>query len=228
MTYLWKVHDHGSTLFIKERIAVEVRDKLYIDGSWVDSKGTDTLEVINSTTEEVMGTVPLGTTEDVDRAVAAASRAFEEWSTTTIEERAKILDRIQQGLAARTEEVATTIAQEVGMPINLARLIQVGLPITSFSSMTQIITEFPFEERIGNSLVVREPAGVVGAITPWNYPLHQVAAKVAPALAAGCTVVLKPSEVAPLCVFKLTEVIDRSRPSSWGVQLGEWHWAGGR
>jgi acyl-CoA reductase-like NAD-dependent aldehyde dehydrogenase len=210
VTYLWKVHDHGSTLFIKERIAVEVRDKLYIDGSWVDSKGTDTLEVINSTTEEVMGTVPLGTTEDVDRAVAAASRAFEEWSTTTIEERAKILDRIQQGLAARTEEVATTIAQEVGMPINLARLIQVGLPITSFSSMTQIITEFPFEERIGNSLVVREPAGVVGAITPWNYPLHQVAAKVAPALAAGCTVVLKPSEVAPLCVFKLTEVIDEA------------------
>ena len=184
------------------------RDKIYIDGAWVPSAGTGTIDVINSTTEEVMGRIPEGTPEDVDKAVAAANRAFTSWSQTSKEERGKYLQRITEGLQARMSDIANVIAQEVGMPINLSNMIQVGLPLMSFSSMQSLLDETPFEEQVGNSLIVREPVGVVGAITPWNYPLHQIAAKVAPALAAGCTVVLKPSEVAPLNAFLLTEIID--------------------
>src|SRR5580658_5368741 len=186
---------------------MEVRDKLYIGGAWVSSTGKDVIEVVNSTTEEVIGTIPAGTPEDVDRAARCAADAFAEWSTTSREERSKTLERVQEALTARTTEIATLISQEVGMPFTLSNLIQVGLPVMSFSAAAQLATEFPFEEEVGNSLIVREPVGVVGAITPWNYPLHQIAAKVAPALAAGCTVVLKPSEVAPLNAFILAEVI---------------------
>ncbi len=187
---------------------MEIRDKLYIDGAWVPSSSTGTLDVVNSTTEEVMGTVPAGTPEDVDRAARAAAAAFGEWSSTSVEERAKTLSRIQESLTARTPELGTLIAQEVGMPLMLSNLIQVGLPIMSFANAAALATEFAFEEEISNSVIVREPVGVVGAITPWNYPLHQVAAKVAPALAAGCTVVLKPSEVAPLSAFVLAEILE--------------------
>jgi aldehyde dehydrogenase (NAD+) len=186
---------------------MEVRDKLYINGAWVPSTGTGTLQVVNSATEEVIGTIPEGTPEDVDRAARAASDAFGPWSQTSPEERSKLLARIQEALAARTEEIGTLIAKEVGMPLTLSNLIQVGLPVMSFANASQILNDFSFEEQVGNSLIVREPVGVVGAITPWNYPLHQIAAKVAPALAAGCTVVLKPSEVAPLNAFILTEVL---------------------
>jgi aldehyde dehydrogenase (NAD+) len=184
------------------------REKLYIDGSWVPSTGTKTIDVINATTEEVMGRVPEGTPEDVDRAVRAAAAAFPAWAQTSREERGKYLQRITEGLGARMQEIATTIAGEVGMPINLSMMIQAGLPTMTFGSLAQICDTFAFEEQVGSSLVVREPVGVVGAITPWNYPLHQIAAKVAPALAAGCTVVLKPSEVAPLNAFILAEIID--------------------
>jgi aldehyde dehydrogenase (NAD+) len=187
---------------------MEVRDKLYIGGAWVPSTGSDTLDVINSTTEEVIGTIPEGTPEDVDRAARAAADAFPVWAATSKDERAKALARIQESLTARTPEIATLISQEVGMPFTLSNLIQVGLPVMSFATASQLATEFPFEEELGSSLIVREPVGVVGAITPWNYPLHQIAAKVAPALAAGCTVVLKPSEVAPLNAFILAEIID--------------------
>jgi aldehyde dehydrogenase (NAD+) len=183
-------------------------EKLYIDGTWVPSDGTGRLEVVNSTTEEVMAVIPEGTTADVDRAVAAARRAFPGWSQTSVEERAKYLTRIQEGLEARTEEIATVVAQEVGMPVKLSQIIQAGLPKANFGIAAQEVQEFAFEETIGNSLVIREPVGVVGCITPWNYPLHQIALKVAPALAAGCTVVLKPSEVAPVNAYILAEVID--------------------
>ena len=188
------------------------RDKLYIDGSWVPSTGSKTIDVINSTTEEVMGRVPEGTPEDVDRAVRAAAAAFPAWSQTSREERGKYLQRITEGLGARMQDIATTIAGEVGMPINLSMMIQAGLPTMTFGSMAQICDSFPFEEQVGSSVVVREPVGVVGAITPWNYPLHQIAAKVAPALAAGCTVVLKPSEVAPLNAFVLATCSTRWAP----------------
>ena len=184
------------------------RDKIYIDGAWVPSTGTGTLEVTNSSTEEVIGRVPEGTPEDVDKAVQAAKAAFAKWSQTSVEERGKYVQRITEGLQARMMEVAQLISQEVGMPINLSTMIQAGLPTVDFGSLQQILDSFPFEEQVGNSLIVREPVGVVGCITPWNYPLHQIAAKVGPALAAGCTVVLKPSEVAPLNAFVLAEIID--------------------
>jgi aldehyde dehydrogenase (NAD+) len=184
------------------------RDKLYIDGSWVPSTGSGTIEITNATTEEVMGRVPEGTPDDVDRAVAAAKTAFLTWSTTSVEDRAKYLGRLHEGLNARLEEIAATITGEVGMPFVFSQIAQAGLPAMMMGSFQQIVQEFPFEEQIGNSLVVREPVGVVGCITPWNYPLHQVVAKVAPALAAGCTVVLKPSELAPLSAFLLADIVD--------------------
>ncbi len=163
--------------------------------------------MVDSTTEEVMGTVPEGNPADVERATAAAADAFPTWSSTSPEERAKLIDRIFESLAQRTDEMAKLIAREVGMPITLSNLVQVGLPVMSFSTMAQIVRDFAFEEQVGSSLVVREAAGVVGAITPWNYPLHQICAKVAPALGAGCTVVLKPSEVAPLNAFLLADIL---------------------
>ncbi len=187
---------------------MKVYDKLYLDGRWVPSTGDGTIEVVNPSTEELAGSIPEGTPEDVDRAVAAAKAAFEPWSQTSKEDRAKVIQAIAEGLAARSEEIADTISTEMGMPIMFANMIQAGLPTAAFTAMVEILDGFDFEERVGNSLVVREPAGVVGAITPWNYPLHQIAAKVAPALAAGCTVVLKPSEVAPLNAFILAEIID--------------------
>ena len=187
---------------------MQVRDKLYIDGQWVPSTGTGTIDVICSSTEEIMGKIPEGTAADADAAVRAARAAFEGWGATPPTDRAAFLKKIQDGLKARAEEIGKTIAMEVGMPVKLATMIQAGLPTLSFGALTKILPEFQFEERIGNSLVVSEPAGVVVAITPWNYPLHQIACKVAPALAAGCTVVLKPSSVAPLNAFIFAEIID--------------------
>jgi aldehyde dehydrogenase (NAD+) len=185
-----------------------VRDTLYIDGAWVPSTGSGSIEVIDSTSEEVIGTVPEGTTEDIDRAVAAARQAFPGWSSTPVEKRAAILTAVSEALGARMDSLGELITHEVGMPLVLSRLVQVGLPMASFGSMAQVTADFTWEQTVGNSLIVREPIGVVGAITPWNYPLHQIAAKVAPALAAGCTVVLKPSEVAPLNAFVLAEIFE--------------------
>jgi len=187
----------------------EVHDELYIGGSWVPSSGTGSIEVVDSTTEAVVGTVPEGTIEDIDRAVAAARSAFPAWSATPVEERTALLTRVSQALDDRKEELADLITHEVGMPRILSQLVQVGLPTASFASMAQVAKDFTWEQTVGNSLVVREPIGVVGAITPWNYPLHQIAAKVAPALAAGCTVVLKPSEVAPLNAFVLADIFEQ-------------------
>ncbi len=183
-----------------------VRDSIFINGAWVPSTGPGVLEVTNSTTEEVMGTIPDGTPADVDAAVAAAKAAFPAWAATAPDERAKFCARIADALGARMDEVATLISQEVGMVKSLSKIIQAGLPYNSFNVIPQVVAEFAWEEKVGNSLIVREPVGVVGAITPWNYPLHQIAAKVAYALAAGCTVVLKPSEVAPLNAFVLGDI----------------------
>ena len=187
---------------------MQVRDRLYINGQWVPSAGTGTLDVTNSATEEVIGTIPDGVAADVDAAVGAARAAFESWSQTPVAERAKFLSQASEGLAARKDELAQVMSEEVGMPLMLAGPIQAGLPIGTFASMASVLDGFSFEQTVGNSLIVREPIGVVGGITPWNYPLHQIAAKVAPALAAGCTFVLKPSEVAPLNAFILAEVLD--------------------
>ena len=182
-------------------------DKIYIDGAWVASEGTDRIPVINAGTEEVMGSVPKGTSADVDKAVAAAKAAFDGWAATDTEERQKYMVRIQEGLAARTPEIAEVIAGEVGMPITWAGMIQAGLPTGNMATYASLLENFEFEEKIGNSLVVKEPVGVVGCITPWNYPLHQIVCKIGGAFAAGCTVVLKPSEAAPLNAYILAEII---------------------
>jgi aldehyde dehydrogenase (NAD+) len=185
-----------------------VREQLFIGGQWVDPSGSERLDVINPSTEEPIGSIPMGTRDDVDRAVAAAREAFEVWSQTSTEERAERLTAIAAGLGERADEIAALVSAELGMPLKLSRMIQAGLPAASFSSMPELMEQISWQEEIGNSLVVREPIGVLGAITPWNYPLHQIAAKVAPALAAGCTVVLKPSGVVPLNAFILAEVIE--------------------
>ena len=187
---------------------LQVRDKVFIGGEWVSPQGADAIEVINSTTEEAMGSIPACTEADADAAVRAARDAFDDWSQTPREERAGYLAAIGEGLQARSEEIAATIAAELGMPLKLSQIIQAGLPTTHFKTMPQVMEEVAWEEEIGNSRVLREAVGVVGAITPWNYPLNQIAVKVAPALAAGCTVVLKPSEVTPLNAFILAEVIE--------------------
>jgi acyl-CoA reductase-like NAD-dependent aldehyde dehydrogenase len=183
-------------------------DNVYIGGQWVPSSGSGTIEVVNPSTEEVFGHVPEGTPADVDRAVAAAKDAFETWGQTEKDERRKVIQGLAEALAARSDEIAETISGELGMPIMFARMIQAGLPAGNMAGYVQVLDDFEFEERVGNSLVVREPVGVVGAITPWNYPLHQIIAKVAPALAAGCTIVLKPSEVTPINAFILAEIMD--------------------
>ncbi len=187
---------------------MEIHDKIYIGGQWTPSSGLGIHEVVDSNTEEVIGKVPEGTAHDVDRAVEAAAEAFYAWSNTPVDERAKLLLRVGEALKARGDDIAATIAKEVGMPASLAGPIQVGLPVAAFADAAREVAELAWEEEVGNSLIVREPVGVVGAITPWNYPLYQIVLKVAPALAAGCTVVLKPSEVAPLNAFALAEVID--------------------
>ncbi|MET2526112.1 aldehyde dehydrogenase family protein [Ralstonia sp. SM1884_UCD616_TZ26] len=187
---------------------MQQRDTLFINGQWVAPQGKGTIDVIHSTTEAVMGTIPEGSAADAEAAVAAARAAFDGWAATPAPKRAEIIQKIADGLKARSEALAQLIAGEVGMPIKLARAIQVGSPVFNWGNFARLLGAFPFEARVGNSLVVREPVGVVGAITPWNYPLHQITLKVAPALAAGCTVVLKPSEVAPLNAFVLAEVIE--------------------
>ncbi len=184
------------------------RDKLFIGGHWVSPFAKDTIDVHNAGTGEVMGKVPAGTEKDIENAVAAARAAFEGWSTTPADKRAEYLQKISDGLKARADKLAKTIAQEVGMPMKMSARIQAGLPIANFANYAKIAKEFKFEDRVGNSVVCREPVCVVGAITPWYYPLNQIALKVAPALAAGCTVVLKPSEVAPFNAFILAEVIE--------------------
>jgi len=180
--------------------------KFYIGGCWQAQSGTGSIDVLSASTEEVIGTVPEGTPADVDHAVRAARAAFQgSWSQTTVPERADWLRKLADALKQRAEQIATTISREVGSPIQMATNIQAGLPVLVTNSYAQLIGELKLEQEIGNSLVLREPFGVVGAITPWNYPLHQIMAKVAPALAAGCTVVLKPSEVAPLNALLLAE-----------------------
>ena len=183
------------------------RDRIYVDGAWIPSTGTGTLPVTNPTTEQVIGHVPEGTAEDVDKAVRAASRALPAWAATSLEDRVKHCTAIAEGLKARAQEIAMYASAEMGAPWQLAVMVQAGLPIISFSSMEDVVKDVEWERRSGNSLLLRQPVGVVGAITPWNYPLHQIAAKVAPALAAGCTIVVKPSELVPGVAYLLAEVI---------------------
>jgi aldehyde dehydrogenase (NAD+) len=184
-------------------------DKVYINGEWVTPQGQDkAIEVFDSTNEQVMATIPSCNAQDVDAAAKAAAAAFLTWSALDVEERAKYMNRIGDGIAARMDELATAISRETGMTKFLSQMIQVGLPINSFKQAAIVAEKFEYSHELGSSLVVREPIGVVGCITPWNYPLHQITAKVAFAMAAGCTVILKPSEIAPIDAFILAEIID--------------------
>ncbi|MEU5432014.1 aldehyde dehydrogenase family protein [Streptomyces sp. NPDC020719] len=187
-----------------------VRDHIYVDGAWIPSHGSRTIDVVDPTTEQPIGRVPDGTPKDVDAAVRAARRAFPDWSRTPAETRARYLREVADGLERRAPELAALIAREVGTPIAFARMAQVGLAVLTFRTAAEVGGSYSYERREANSLIVREGVGVVGAITPWNYPLHQAAAKVAYALAAGSTVVLKPSEVAPLSAWVLAEAIDEA------------------
>jgi aldehyde dehydrogenase (NAD+) len=186
------------------------RQRLYIDGRWVDPVGTETVPVENPTTEEVFASVPAATSADVDRAVAAARAAFGPWAALAPKERAAHLERLLAALSARAAEIATTVSLELGTPFKISQRVQAGLPLAVLQSYVALAADAESEETIGNSLVVREPVGVVGAITPWNYPLHQIVAKVAPALAAGNTVVVKPAELTPLVAYVLFDAIDEA------------------
>ncbi|MDX2852861.1 aldehyde dehydrogenase family protein [Actinacidiphila glaucinigra] len=182
-------------------------DGMYIDGDWRPAAGTGTIDVVNPADEQVFATVPAGTADDVDTAVRAARAAFRGWAATPPAERAARIAALRDVLAARSEEIAETVTAELGAPLAFSRAVHAGLPIAVAGSYAELAATHPFEERIGNSTVLHEPVGVVGAITPWNYPLHQIVAKVAPALAAGCTVVLKPAEDTPLVAQLFAEAV---------------------
>ena len=180
--------------------------KFYVDGKWVDPTESHDFTVINPANEEPVATISLGSAADVDRAVAAAKRAFESYSETTVEERLTLLRRIIEVYKAKMEEMATLISQEMGAPISLARKAQAPAGLGHLLEIAKVMEHFKFEELKGSSLMRKEPIGVCGLITPWNWPMNQVLAKVAPALAAGCSMVLKPSEFAPLSAYLLAEI----------------------
>jgi aldehyde dehydrogenase (NAD+) len=180
-------------------------DKHYYDGAWQASTGTETIAVISSATEQEFARVPRGTADDVDRAVKAARRGFESWSRLEVEERAQWLEKLAAAMKQRVPQIAEAIAHEVGTALGYATKVQVEFPIMMIGMNAKFIREARLQEELGNSIIYKEPIGVVGCITPWNYPLHQIVCKIAPALAAGCTVVLKPAEMAPLSAFFLAE-----------------------
>ncbi len=179
----------------------------YIGGTWTPSAGDSAIEVVNPATEQVIDEVPAGHEADVDEAVRAAAAALRSWSVTSAAERAARLEAARELLEQRAAAVAAAISADMGAPAVFARRVQVGVPLAVLASYVDLLASYNFGgDRVGNSLIVREPVGVVGAITPWNYPLHQIVAKVAAALAAGCTVVLKPTEVAPLAAYELADI----------------------
>ena len=184
--------------------------QFYIDGQWVDPVEPRTLDVVNPATEEVYGRISLGSAADVDAAVSAASRAFESYSQTTREERVDLLQSILDVFAKRYDEVAEAIMDEMGAPWELAKNAQAASGPQHIKAALKVLKNFEFEERSGTTLIVKEPIGVCGLITPWNWPINQIAVKVAPALAAGCTMVLKPSELAPFDAIIFAEILDEA------------------
>ncbi len=181
--------------------------KFHIDGQWIRPENRPTMEVINPATEEPFSSISLGNADDVDSAVSAARQAFPAWSRSSREQRLEILDRIVGGVRERAEDLAQAVSREMGAPIKLARKAHVPTAIGHFSTARRILADYEFDEQRGTSLVTREPIGVCGLITPWNWPLNQTSCKIAPALAAGCTILIKPSEMSPLSAHVLTEII---------------------
>ena len=183
-------------------------NKFYINGEWVEPAGRETIDVINPATEEAFATISMGAAEDVDAAAKAARAAFPAWSQSSVEERKTVLQKIMAGIQARAGDLAAAITSEMGAPVGLANAAQVPSGLGHFAAVLPVLENYKFQETRGSTLIVKEAAGVCGFITPWNWPLNQIACKVAPALAAGCTIVLKPSEVAPINAYILAEIID--------------------
>jgi aldehyde dehydrogenase (NAD+) len=184
--------------------------KFYIDGCWVEPAAPAPFGVVNPATEETFASISLGSREDVDRAVQAARRAFAVYGEASVEQRLDHLDRIIRGFRANLQELARLMTLEMGSPITFSTERQATVALFHFEEAARVLASYAFEQRMGSGIIRREPIGVCGLITPWNWPLNQVASKVAPALAAGCTVVLKPSELAPLSSIMLAEIIDEA------------------
>ena len=182
----------------------------YIDGKWVTPHSTKTLDVLNPANEEVIGTITLGDQEDVNRAVAAAKKAFQTFSKTTVEERAALLEKIIAAYQKRMPDIGATVSKEMGAPIGLANMAQAPAGLGHIAYTLNAMKTFKWEEDKGRNRIVHEPIGVCALITPWNWPLNQIAAKVAPAIAAGCTMILKPTEIAPLNAIIFAEVMDEA------------------
>ncbi|MDJ1137875.1 aldehyde dehydrogenase family protein [Streptomyces iconiensis] len=186
---------------------MKAHDGMYIGGAWRAAAGTETIEVTNPADGTLLATVPAGGPEDVDAAVRAARAALPGWAATSPAERAARLGALRDILVDRREEIAATVTSELGSPLTLSQKVHAAVPIAVCGSYAELAGTYAFEEETGNSRVLREPVGVVGAITPWNYPLHQIVAKAAPALAAGCTMVLKPAEDTPLVAQLFAEAV---------------------
>jgi len=184
------------------------REEIYINGKWVKAEGTEKIKVVNPSTEEIIGYIPAGNKEDVDHAIKSAKEAFITWSKSGIEKRMEILNSLSSLFKERGEELAQIITSEVGTPIGYSRTAMVGTPRVVARSYAKILETYDWEEEVRNSLIIKEPVGVCAFITPWNFPLHQIIGKVAPAIAAGCTMILKPSKEAPLSAFILAEIFD--------------------
>jgi acyl-CoA reductase-like NAD-dependent aldehyde dehydrogenase len=184
------------------------RREMYINGKWVKTEGNKKIKVVNPSTEEIIGSVPVGNQADVDYAIESAKKAFDNWSKSGINDRIEILNLLSASLKERGEEIAQIITAEVGTPIGYSRTAMVGTPRVVARSYAKILETFQWEEEVRNSLIIKEPIGVCAFITPWNFPLHQIIGKVAPAIAAGCTMILKPSKEAPLSAFILAEIFD--------------------
>ena len=185
--------------------------QFYINGEWVDpAEGTNSFEVINPANEEVIGEIALGSAKDVDNAVSAAQEAFKTFSTTSVEERLGLLGKIVEVYQSRYDEVAETISKEMGAPLSLSKAAQAATGLGHFAQTIEILQDFDWEETKGRNIIRKEPIGVVGMITPWNWPINQISCKVAPALAAGCTMVLKPTEIAPLNAILFAEIMDEA------------------
>ncbi|KQX77425.1 aldehyde dehydrogenase family protein [Streptomyces sp. Root1310] len=186
---------------------MKAHDGIYLDGAWRPAAGRDVIEVVDPVGEQVIARVPAGDAVDVDAAVRAARAALPGWAATPPADRAARLTALRDVLAARKDEIAETVTAELGSPLAFSQAVHAAVPIAVAGSYAELAATHPFEEKVGNSTVFQEPVGVVGAITPWNYPLHQIVAKVAPALAAGCTVVLKPAEDTPLTAQLFAEAV---------------------
>ena len=202
--------------------------QFYIDGAWVAPVAPRAMDVINPATEGVIGQVSIGSVADVDLAVKAARAAFPAFSATSREERLALLSRIVDIYKRRFNEMGATISEEMGAPLAFATKFQAGAGMGHFRTALDILKTFAFEEQMGTTQVVREPIGVAGMITPWNWPANQIACKIAPALATGCTMVLKPSEVAPYSALAAGRNPGRSRCAEGCVQPRQRRWAGRR